>query len=105
MSDEIICTDAEFDAYQWENFIKYKVTPPELNKLYSIREVKKHHNGETGILLNELKNPKVPFISFTGIEMEMETSWNIRRFRTLQGNPILTEKEDILETIDNYTTI
>lgn len=102
--EDIICVNGKFEENYRIWCIENNVKVPIEDKIYSIRDVVKHSNGATGLLLNEINNPKVD-AGFILTGHKIEPTFSINRFRTLQGNPILTEKENILETIDNYTTI
>jgi hypothetical protein len=103
MKSEIICVNAEFTLDQLTFWKKYGVVTPELNKMYSIRDVIVHiDNAGTGVLLEEIVNPNVPVETSFGV-IEREVSWNLNRFRDLQGFPL--KKEEIEITQPNYTEI
>jgi len=93
---DIICVNATF-PHEWVLlYKKYNVVTPELNKIYSIREVIHHTTGKTGIKLNEIINPKVPEPHPVLGSIMMEPSWNLTRFRTLAGDTIKKEEIELI---------
>ena len=103
MKSEIICVNAEFSLEQLAFWKEHNVVHPELNKMYSVRDVIVHiDNAGTGILLEEIVNPAVPVKTSFGI-INREVSWNINRFRDLQGLPLNKEEIEIKQL--NYTEI
>ena len=85
---EIICIDDNFNSDVISYFAQFGIIMPKLNKIYSIRKIVNHANGKKGILLNEIINNKVPtFIISVGMQ-QIEPTWNIKRFTTLDGNKI-----------------
>ena len=100
---DCICINAEFTAEQFSIWKEYGVVHPELNKMYTIRDVIVHSGGEgTGVLLEEIINPPVP-VNNGILSFMRETTFNINRFRDLQGLPLKKEEIEIKET--NYTEI
>jgi uncharacterized Rmd1/YagE family protein len=103
MKGEIICVNAEFTLDQLTFWKKHGVVHPELNKMYYVRDVIIHiDNAGTGVLLEEIINPNVPVETSFGV-IEREVSWNLNRFRDLQGFPLKKEEIEVKET--NYTEI
>lgn len=94
---DIICTDGYFDSGAMKFYDKYGVIPPTEGTMYNIREVTKHTNGKTGITLEELKNPGVPFDHPVLGKIMKEPTWDIKRFSTLMGDEISREQiEEVL---------
>ena len=85
---DVICVDATFTPEQLAFYKVWGVEHPEQDKIYSVREVKRHSNGNVGLLLNEIINPEVPVISPILGEIWIETTWKISRFRTLNNDKI-----------------
>jgi len=97
---EIICVDDTFRIDQKEYWKKHNVKHPIKDEIYTIRDVIKHTNGKTGIMLNEIINPKIlinhPILGYS----KRETTWNIDRFRKLNGDIISKEElENIVSTV------
>jgi len=82
---EIICINDNFSEEWLKWALEHNVKHPIENKIYSIREITKHSNGKTGLLLNEINNPKVPQM---GGVFELEPSFDINRFRNLDKTKI-----------------
>lgn len=93
---QVICINGEFSSEILEFWAKFSVISPIQDKLYNIRGVKKHSNGQTGVFLEELVNPKVP-INNVGMVMWLEPSFNHTRFARLNGT-VLTK--EMLEEVD-----
>lgn len=89
---EVICVDGNFSLEAKQVYNKYNVVWPEQDKIYSIREVVKTTTGETGLLLEEIVNPKIPILHPILGSVEYEPNWHINRFRTLQGDEISREQ-------------
>lgn len=95
---DVICTDGNFSEEAKKRYREYGVVWPEQDKMYSIREVVKTTTGETGLLLEELVNPKMPILHPILGSIEYEPNWHIRRFSTLQGDAITKESlKDIIK--------
>jgi len=89
--DKIYIRD-DFPAEFIAAFNKYGVIRPVLNQLYTFRAVIKTTQG-IGVLLNEIINEETPIIHpFGRIEGKAEVSWNINRFRNLDGS-VITDEE------------
>ena len=85
---EVICCNAEFTLEQLTFWKEHKVVHPEKDKIYTVRDVIVHiDNAGTGILLEEIVNPPVPVNTSFGV-ISREVSWNLNRFRDLQGLPL-----------------
>lgn len=92
---DIICIDDNFPQNVLEFYKENGVTTPVKDKLYTVRNVTKHIIGKTGILLNEIVNPKVPINdSVMGLK-HIEPTWNINRFTTLSGLPLKKEEIEV----------
>ena len=85
---EIICIDASFSSEALKFYDEFGVVTPEQDKLYTIRDVIINSNGKTGVLLEEIVNPKVPFKHPILGDAWNEPNWDINRFRTLQGESV-----------------
>lgn len=92
MEEEIICVDGVFAPDQLEFWLKHKVKHPIQDGLYTIREIiYKNSEGNSGFLLNEITNPKVPINHpILGVKM-IEPYWHIKRFRRLDGTSFSAE--------------
>lgn len=88
---DVICIDGNFSEEAKKRYRQYGVVWPEQDKMYSIREVIKTTTGETGLLLEELVNPKIPILHPILGSVEYEPNWHVRRFSTLQGDAITKE--------------
>lgn len=89
---EIICVDGSFPADKLEFYKLHRVSVPQQDKLYNIRAVINNSNGKKGILLEEIKNPPIPFKHpILGITHN-EPNWNIERFRNLNLSEISKEQ-------------
>ena len=87
---QLICIDADFKSEILELFNQQGITIPKLNSIYTVREVFRTKNG-TGILLNEIHNPKIPQPSMLGGTFMVEPNWSVKRFTTLQGDDLSFE--------------
>lgn len=92
---EIICVDGNFTPEALKFYNEFGVITPEQDKIYNIRAVIINSNGKTGLLLEELVNPKVPFISPILGQVMNEPNWDINRFRTLSGEIIKTTQKQL----------
>ena len=93
---DVICVDSTF-PHEWVLlYRKYNVVTPELNKMYSIREVVTHTTSKVGVRLNEIVNPSVPENHPVLGKIMMEPSWKIERFRTLAGDVIKKEELELI---------
>jgi hypothetical protein len=101
---EIIYVNDHYTADQLEWFRKNEVTRPTEDQLYTIREMfKVSANHKTGVLLEEIKNKNVKvFHPIMQCNVEVEPSWDLKRFSTLSGEPL--SREDI-ESIKQETTV
>lgn len=81
---EIICND---DSVQPEVRAMFDYWIEE-GKMYNpIRQIKRS-DGQIGLILEECPNKKLPHPSGLG---EFEPSYNIKRFNTLNGDPLTKE--------------
>ena len=89
---EIICVDGSFPADKLEFYKLHGVSVPQQDKMYNIRAVINNSNGRKGILLEEIKNPTIPFKHpILGITHN-EPNWDINRFRNLDQSIISKEQ-------------
>ena len=91
---EVICVDGSFPKDMLDFYEKYGVKTPIQDKLYTIANIIINSNGKRGVILEELKNPKVPINHplFPQEATQVEPNWYIGRFRTLSGE-IVNERE------------
>ena len=93
---EVICINDTFPAPVLAFYAEFGVQAPKKDQLYTIRMVKRHTHGETGVLLHEIKNPEVPVKHPVLGEIWFEPTFNINRFATLMGQPVKEEEmEDV----------
>ncbi|MEI6186934.1 MAG: hypothetical protein WCP46_00330 [Alphaproteobacteria bacterium] len=102
---EVICINGKFPPETVAFYTQYGVQSPKQDKIYNIRQVINHatkpgDGNKIGVLLEELKNPKVPVQNPILGETMMEPTFDIKRFSNLDGTEI-NEKELIKETIKN----
>lgn len=95
---EIICVNDSFPAPVLAFYAEFGVQTPKEDQLYTVRMVKRHTNGETGVLLGEIQNPDVPVAHPVLGEVWFEPTFNINRFRTLLGQPVRQEE---LESVNS----
>ena len=91
---EVICTNDSFPAPVLAFYAEFGIQTPKRDGLYSVRQVKRHTTGETGLLLNEIKNPEVPVRHPVMGEVWFEPTFNINRFATLLGQPVRQEESE-----------
>lgn len=89
---EYICVNASFDRETLAFYAQFKVSTPVEDKMYNFREVRRHSNGQVGVLLEEIKNPNVPYTHPILGVTEGEPTFNINRFRTLSGDVLNAEE-------------
>jgi hypothetical protein len=94
---DIICTNDKFAPEVLAIYAKFGVVIPKKDTIYTVRQVKKHTTGDTGLLLNELVNPDVPVKHPIMGEVWFEPTFNINRFATLAGMPV---KKEELENVE-----
>ena len=83
---DIICIADNFTPEQ----IAEIPNRPFRDKMYSIRDVVKSGNG-IGLLLNEIHNPHTGWVVRNGMKFTFEPNFNIRRFASLQNQPLTYE--------------
>lgn len=89
---DIICVNGNFTSDQLEFYKQHGVACPEQDKMYNIRAVINNTNGKKGILLEEIKNPVIPFKHpILGIAHN-EPNWDLNRFRNLDQSNITQEQ-------------
>ncbi len=94
---DIICIDDIFKPEVLAFYKNFGVTTPIKDKMYTIREIKKHTTGDTGVLLNEIKNPDVPVKHPVMGEVWFEPTFNSNRFATLAGDVV---KKEVVENVE-----
>lgn len=87
---EVICINTNFPLEHLQFWKKYGVEPPQQDSIYNIRDIVINSNGKTGLLLEELVNPKVPINHplIPGEVTMMEPNFYEKRFTTLLGEQI-----------------
>ncbi|MCY7350789.1 MAG: hypothetical protein LH606_08975 [Cytophagaceae bacterium] len=88
---EVLCVNSQFPAPVLAFYAEFGVHTPQQDTLYTVRQVKRHTSGETGVLLAEIQNPAVPVAHPVLGETWFEPTFNINRFRTLSGEPVRKE--------------
>lgn len=89
---EIICIDGSFTLDKLEFYKLHGVSVPQQDILYTIRAVINNSNGKKGILLEEIKNPTIPFKHHILGITHNEPNWDINRFRNLDQSIITKEQ-------------
>jgi len=92
---EVICVNDLFAPQVLAFYAEFGVKTPVKDQLYTVRQVKKHTTGETGLLLAEIQNPEVPVKHPVLGEVWFEPTFNINRFATLVGEPIREEELEL----------
>jgi len=95
---EVICINDKFPAPVLAFYAEFGVQTPKKDQLYSIRMIKRHTHGETGVLLAEIKNPDVPVKHPVLGEIWFEPTFNVNRFATLMGQPVKEEEMEEVKT-------
>ena len=93
---EVICTNDTFAPPVLAFYAEFGIKTPVKDKMYTIRQVKRHTTGETGVLLNEIQNPDVPVKHPVLGETWFEPTFNINRFATLMGQPVREEELEMV---------
>ena len=89
---EVICIDDTFPQPVLDIYKEFGVKIPLKDKIYTIREIKKHTTEGTGVLLNEIVNPNIPVKHPVLGWTSFEPTFNIKRFATLLGQPVVKEE-------------
>lgn len=97
---EIICINDLFSPEARQVYEQYGIVTPQQDVYYSVREVVITRYG-TGLLLNELVNPKMYCHNIGEVEMWAEVNFKISRFLTVNGQ-VLTE--ELLRTVEPKST-
>jgi len=95
---EVICINDKFPAPVLAFYAEFGVNTPKKDQLYTIRMMKRHTHGETGVLLHEIKNPEVPVKHPVLGEIWFEPTFNVNRFATLLGQPVKEEEMEEVKT-------
>lgn len=85
---EVICINSLFSSDVLEFYKEHGVSTPDRDKIYNVRDVIINSTGETGILLEEIVNPKVPVKHPLFGIASIEPNWHINRFRALDGTEL-----------------
>lgn len=98
---DVICIDSTFSSEVLQFYEKHGVVTPMKDSLYTIRDVIINSNGKTGLLLEEIVNPKIPINHDLMQSVVMfEPNWDINRFRNLDNSAI--NVSEVKQTIKNY---
>jgi len=89
---EIICVDGSFPEDKLEFYKLHGVSVPQQDKLYNIRAIINNSNGKKGILLEEIKNPTIPFKHPILGVTHNEPNWDSYRFRNRNQTEITKEQ-------------
>lgn len=87
---DLLCINDLFSIDTLEFYEKHGVFTPVRDITYTLRDVIINSNGQTGVLLEELVNPKVPFHHPMGFIASAEPNWHISRFSHLNGEIVET---------------
>lgn len=88
---EIICINDLFSPEARQVYEQYGIVTPREEVYYSVRSVITTRFG-TGLLLNELVNPKMYCHNIGEVEMWAEPNWAVSRFRNIDGTEINVEQ-------------
>lgn len=89
--NDLVCINDTFSPEARQVYEKYGVVTPQQDVYYSVREVVITRYG-TGLLLNELVNPKMYCHNIGEVEMWAEPNFKISRFRNSDGTEINVEQ-------------
>lgn len=89
--NEVKCINDLFSQEARQVYEQYGVVTPYLDNVYSVREVVITRVG-TGLLLNELVNPKMWIYGEGENAMFAEPNFSVNRFRNLDGTEINVEQ-------------
>jgi len=95
MKQDVICINNTFSSDVLAIYAQYGVKIPEKDTVYTIRTKQVHSNGQCGITLNELNNPKVPGDNLLTSSFMVDVTFHVRRFTDLLGNPLKVKEEEI----------
>ena len=97
----VICINDLFSQEAREVYEKYGIVTPREGVYYTIREVVTTRYG-TGLLLEELVNPKMYCHNIGEVEMWAEPNWALNRFTILDGTKLNVEqlKESKVELVE-----
>lgn len=85
---DIFCKDGKFTKSQLGFYEQYGVVVPQEGMIYTVRDVIINSNGENGLLLEELINPKVPIKHPIMGVAHLEPNWRVSRFSSLSGGQV-----------------
>ena len=102
---ELICVNGDFPLDAKVFYLKHGVKTPKEGELYTVREIINHatkpgDGHKIGILLQEIRNPKVPVDNPILGSVASEPSWSSKRFSHLNGY-VINERELIKEYATN----
>lgn len=100
--DQVLCIDDNFPPeYIAEFVVAQGVQIPVKGKIYSVRAIKRHFDGNLGVYLDEIRNPQCE-IRMNGITLYVEPGFALRRFTDLLGNPLKEEIQEEEEVKQNF---
>lgn len=85
---QVICINANFPSDTLAFWKIHSVQYPQQDKIYSIRDVVRHSNGDVGLWLTEIINPTVPIKHPVLGIIQMEPTFSIKRFAHLDSSPL-----------------
>ena len=101
---DIICINDYFSPEARQVYEQYGVVTPQQDVYYSVREVVTTRYG-TGLLLNELVNPKMYCHNIEEVEMWAEPNFKISRFQTIDGSEITEEQLNEFKIKQSHGTL
>jgi hypothetical protein len=103
---EVICTNDKYSAENLAFWELHGVSHPIEDKIYTIREVIKHSDGNTGFRLEEINNPEVPINHPVIGVMMYEPTFSANRFARLSGEPLTkSEVEEIANALKEFSKL
>ncbi len=87
----IICINDIFSENARKFYEQHKVVTPQEGLLYTIRDIARTRHG-TGLLLEELKNPRVYLEGEGENAMYGEPSWGLFRFKNVDNTEVTYEQ-------------
>lgn len=88
---DLICINDLFSPEARQVYEQYGIVTPQQDVMYTVREVVITRYG-TGLLLNELVNPKMYCHNIGEVEMWAEPNFKISRFTNVDGTEINIEQ-------------
>lgn len=83
---DVVCVNDTFPEEYQKIYSEYGIETPKKGVMYTIRAAIRHSTGDIGVLLEEIKNPDIPYRHPILGQQKMEPTWSIKRFRHLDGS-------------------